>query len=212
MYRVAWLALTAALVTGCGPSFEAEYQATLKELDATKRLLAEAQQKLSAADHQTRSKIFALARRANTHLTAEPLDRTVIEKIQQEMALLSQSYAQFNAHQDLATLTAQFYADKLTLLLELEQDSRAAYDRQYTACLSDLDSQGKKNDLSTMLCEVQANAAGRKPSQRYSANLSALQQLGKQLMSARQLNTPLEPQQLEQQYQIQVEQQLPTSN
>ena len=193
MYRAVGLAVAVIGLTACGPTFEAEYHATLKELEQVKLQLAEAQNKLSAADHETRNRIFTLARRANTHLLAS-------SNIQQEMSLLSESYAQLNKNQDITLLTALFYADKLSQILTLNKLRSTAYDRQYTACLSDLDSQGKKNELSTMLCEVQADAAARKPRQQYLANLNATQQLGIKLLENRREDTQINQQQIENLY------------
>lgn len=208
MYRVACIALIVTMISGCGPSYEAEYQAALKELKTTQKLLTKAQQKLESADNDTRRKIFSLARRANSVIREESFDSSIIDNIQQEMTLLSQSYAQLNSNQDLSALTAQFYSEKLAVLLELKHQSAAAYDHQYQVCLSDLEAQSKKNDLSTMLCQVQANAAGLKPRQRVTANRTALHQLSQQLKSTREFNTPPDPQQLEQQYQTLVDKQL----
>tara|TARA_R110002096_G_scaffold110892_1_gene242262 strand:+ start:106 stop:747 length:642 start_codon:yes stop_codon:yes gene_type:complete len=200
MYRAVGLAVAVIGLTACGPTFEAEYHATLKELEQVKLQLAEAQNKLSAADHETRNRIFTLARRANTHLLASSLDTSLISNIQQEMSLLSESYAQLNKNQDITLLTALFYADKLSQILTLNKLRSTAYDRQYTACLSDLDSQGKKNELSTMLCEVQADAAARKPRQQYLANLNAIQQLGIKLLENRREDTQINQQQIENLY------------
>ena len=55
MYRAVGLAVAVIGLTACGPTFEAEYHATLKELEQVKLQLAEAQNKLSAADHETRN-------------------------------------------------------------------------------------------------------------------------------------------------------------
>ncbi|MEH6823225.1 MAG: hypothetical protein V7629_04845 [Motiliproteus sp.] len=197
MYRALGLAFVVIGVSACGPNFEAEYRATQKELQQVKQQLAEAQHKLNAADHETRNKIFTLARRANTHLLAKSLDRNLIAAIQQEMALLVDSYAQLNSDQDITSLTAQFYADKLTLIRDLNRGQSSAYDRQYTTCLADLDSQGKKNQLSTMLCEVQADAAARKPRQQYLASLAATLQLGKKLADQRRADNTLDSTQLD---------------
>lgn len=197
MYRALGLVFAVIWVSACGPNFEAEYHAAQKELEQVKLQLAEAQNKLNAADHETRNRIFTLARRANTHLLAASLDRNLIATIQQEMALLSDSYTQLNKNQDITSLTAQFYTAKLALILELNRGLSSAYDRQYTACLADLDSQGKKNQLSTMLCEVQADAAARKPRQQYLANLAATLHAGKKLLDDRRADNPLDPQQLE---------------
>ncbi|MEH6470030.1 MAG: hypothetical protein V7752_02160 [Halopseudomonas sp.] len=197
MHRAAGLVLAAVLITACGPSYEAEYHAAQKELESVKQQLAEAQSKLSAADHETRSKIFSLARRANTHLRAKKLDANLISNIQQEMALLAASYAQLNSSHDITALTAQFYTEKLDLILQLNRQKSSGYDRQYNACLSDLDSRGKKNELSTMLCEVQADAAARKPRYQYIATLAATLAISKELRAARQADTTLEPAQLD---------------
>jgi len=192
------------LLSACGPNFEAEYHATKEELLQVKLQLAEMQKKLSAADHETRGKIFSLARRANTHLQATTLDNNLISSVQQEMALLVDSYAQLNDSQDITALTAQFYTQKLALILELNRGRIHAYDRQYTACLSDLDSQGKKNELSTMLCEVQADAAARTPRQQYQANLAAILVLGQKLLDDRRNDSFLDQQQLDSLYNTEV--------
>ncbi len=197
MYRALSLAFAVIGVSACGPNLEAEYRATQKELQQVKQQLAEAQNKLNAADHETRNKIFTLARRANTHLLAESLDSNLIGAIQQEMALLVDSYAQLNSNQDITSLTARFYADKLTLIRDLNRGQSNSYDRQYTACLADLDSQGKKNQLSTMLCEVQADAAARKPRQQYLASLAATLQVGKKLADDRRADITLDSPQLD---------------
>lgn len=197
MYRALGLAFAVMFISACGPTFEAEYHAAQKELAQVKLQLAQARNKLSAADHETRSKIFSLARRANSHLLATSLDNSLLSSIQQEMALLADSYAQLNDSQDVAALTAQFYTAKLSLILELNRGQIHSYDRQYTACLSDLDSQGKKNELSTMLCEVQADAAARKPRQQYLASLAGTLQLGKKLLDDRHSGNQLNPQTLE---------------
>ncbi len=204
MYPALGLASVILLLSACGPTFEAEYQATQKELHQVKQQLAEMQKKLSAADHETRSRIFSLARRANTHLQATALDSTLIGSVQQEMALLVDSYAQLNDSQDITALTAQFYNHKLTLILELNRSRIQAYDRQYTACLSDLESQGKKNELSTMLCEVQADAAARKPRLQYQANLAAILRVGQKLLDDRRTDNRLDQQQLDNLYSAEV--------
>lgn len=208
MLRTALLILTAILLSGCGPSYEEEYKAAIAELEAVKTQLAEAQRKLSAADNETRSRIYLLVRRAKNHIGEDDFDREVIDKIQQEMKLLLDSYRQLNSATDLTTTTASFYNDKLALLLKLRADSVSAYDRQYNACLSDLDSQGKKTELSTMLCEVQADAARRKPKQQLLANLQAVKTLGQQLHSARQNDTEMSPVELETRYKGEVTKQL----
>ncbi|WP_421869206.1 hypothetical protein [Motiliproteus sp.] len=204
----ALLILSVLLVSGCGPSYEEEYKATLAELQRVKAQLAEAQRKLSAADNETRSKIFLLVRRAQNHIGDEDFDREVIDKVQQEMKLLLESYRQLNSQSDLTTITATFYSDKLSLLMQLRRDSGNAYDRQYNACLSDLDSQGKKTELSTMLCEVQADAARRKPKQQLLANLTAFKLMGDLLQDARQNDTPVTSPELEQRYKAEVNKQL----
>ena len=208
MFRIALLLLLSTLIGACSPSYEAEYNATLQELEATKQQLAILKQKLDNADHETRSKIYTLVRRASNHLKAEELDTAIVDMIQQELSLLSDSYNQLNNKTDLTAITAQFYSDKLQLILELKQQSARAYDRQYTACLAGLDSSGSKNDLSTMLCEVQANAAGRQPQQQFNANLIAFKQQSKQLMAARKDNISVSAKQFESQYHEVVEQQL----
>lgn len=206
MVRIVLLLLFSALIGACSPSYEAEYNAALQELEATKHQLAILQQKLDNADHETRSKIYTLVRRASNHLKAEEIDTAIVDMIQQELSLLSDSYSQLNNETDLTAVTAQFYSDKLQLILELKQQSSRAYDRQYTACLADLDSSGNKNDLSTMLCEVQANAAGRQPQQQFSAHLMAFKQQSKHLKTARQDDSSVSTQQLENQYRAVVEQ------
>ena len=208
MLRVFYLTALTFTLLGCGPSYEAEYQAALKELESVKLQLAEAQQKLSAADHETRSKIFLLVRRARNHLQSESLNRDIIDKIQQEMQLLAQSYAQLNSAEDLTAVTAGFYADKLSLLMELERESSIAYDRQYNACLSDLESQGKKNDLSTMLCEVQADAAGRNPRNQFLASLTAVNQISVELHQVRQQGGQVTSSELIQRFEAEVDKQL----
>ncbi len=209
MIRVILLTLSLALISGCGPSYEAEYQAAQQELAATRQQLAEAQQKLNAADHETRNRIFLLARRSNNQLNAENPDSAIISKVQEEMQqLLSDSYATHNNPQDLSALTAKLYSDKLTLILDLRRQSRSAYDRQLDVCLSALDSPLKKNDLSIMLCEVQAEAAARKPSQLYTANLTALNRIGNQLLTARQSDSQFSQLQIDDLFGAAAEQQL----
>ncbi|RDE22516.1 hypothetical protein DV711_07935 [Motiliproteus coralliicola] len=208
MLRAALLFLSVLLLSGCGPSYEEEYKATLAELQSVKTQLAEAQRKLSAADNENRSKIYLLVRRAQNHIGDEDFDREVIVKVQQEMKLLLESYRQLNSNSDLTAITATFYTDKLNLLLQLRRDSGIAYDRQYNACLSDLDSQGKKTELSTMLCEVQADAARRKPKQQLLANLMAFKVLGDLLQDARQNDTPTTSLELEQRYKAELNKQL----
>lgn len=190
---------------GCSPSYEAEYHATVKELEQVKQQLAVAQQKLNTADYEIRSKIYALAQRANKYLKASSLDTDTLDRLMHEMELLSQSYQQFNQRQDLTALTAQFYSQHLNQVLALHQDSQKAYDRQYTDCLSELDSKRDKNNLSSMLCEVQANAAGRESRLKHLAHLSALTTIGDQLLQARLDQTDLSQQQLQLSYRQHVE-------
>ena len=206
-YRALPLGLFTLLLIGCGPSYETEYKAALAELETTKQALAEAQRKLNAADHETRSKIFSLVRRTKNHLAVEKIDSNMIDKIQQEMKLLTQSYAQLNGTGDLTATTAMFYSDKLAQLLQLQRDSSNAYNHQYNACLSDLDSKGNKSELSTMLCEVQADAAGREPRQRYEAHVESLRQIGEQLHRARLNDSPIAAERLENDFQAAFERQ-----
>ncbi|MEH6650439.1 MAG: hypothetical protein V7707_10480 [Motiliproteus sp.] len=208
MFRIALLLLVSTLIGACSPSYEAEYNAALQELEATKQQLATLQQKLNSADHETRSKIYSLVRRASTHLNAKQMDTAIVDMIQQELSLLAKSYSQLNNSTGLAAVTARFYSEKLRLILDLKQQSARAYDRQYTACLADLDNRGSKTELSTMLCEVQANAAGRQPQLQLNANLIAFNQQSKHLKTARQNDSSISTEQLESQYLNVVEQQL----
>lgn len=178
------------LLSGCINSYEEEYRAALKELEATQQALAEAQQKLKAADNEIRHKVFTLARRINTYVQAEQLDLPALEQMSQEMTVHRDSHDQMGDAADLTGVVARFYKDKVDRVIGLRRDSLSAYDRQYTACLSDLDAKGGKNQLGTMLCEVQADVAKHDLEMRQQATVRALLKVGEALLKSRSERGP----------------------
>ena len=193
-----------ALLLGCAPTYEEEYQAAQKEISALKLELAETQRKLKAADNEIRHKIFTLARRANNFLQASNLDTVELARLQQELAVHLDSYSQLNGNADQVALVARFYRDKLSAIVALQRDATRAYDRQYSSCLSDLDSQGKKNDLSTMLCEVQADVARKNPNEKLLASVTALLSVGRELLDSERLDgvASMSLEQVEERFQV----------
>ena len=180
--------LLASLLSGCIDTYEEQYLAAQQEISTLKSELAEARRKLKAADNEVRHKIFTLARRANNYLQAPTLDLAELDRMQQELSVHLQSYSQLNGTADQVALVAGFYRDKLAAILALQRDAARAFDRQYSSCLSDLDSQGKKNDLSTMLCEVQADVARKEPNEKLQATTAALLSVGRGLLDSERLD------------------------
>ncbi|WP_210395610.1 hypothetical protein [Motiliproteus sediminis] len=178
------LLLITTLLAGCAPSFEEEYKAAQAEIASLKQQLAETQRKLRAADNEVRHKIFTLARRANNYLQSTTFDAAEIDRLHKELLVHLDSYTQLNGAADQVALVARFYTDKLDTILTLRKDAMRAYDRQYNACLSDLDSSGKKSDISTMLCEVQADVARKDPSTKLLASTAALIEVGRELLDS----------------------------
>ena len=162
------------LLSGCEPSFKEEYEATLKELEATKQALAVAQTKLKAADNEMRHKIFTLIRRTNNHLQTSNLDLPLLSQTGQELKVHIDSYNQLTGQSDHVSVTAEFYYRKLDTIRELLKNSRSTYDRRYNECLTTLGNKGNKNELSSMLCEVQADVAKQKLSDELNASIKAL--------------------------------------
>lgn len=195
--------LLTLLLSGCIDTYEEQYLAAQQEIAALKLELAEARRKLKAADNEVRHKIFTLARRANNYLQSTSFDAVELTRLQQELAVHLDSYTQLNGSADQVALVARFYTAKLSAMLTLQRDATRAYDRQYNSCLSDLDGQGKKNELSTMLCEVQADVARKDPLEKLNASIAAVLSVGKGLLdSDRQEGVAaMSLEQLEQQFQ-----------
>ena len=174
MTRLILLTLAALLTVGCEPSFKAEYEAVKQELDLTKQALAEAQEKLKAADNEIRHKIFTLIRSANNRLQTTDVDLSELNRIIQEMQVHRDSYTQLNSDQDHVAVTSSFYLDKLEAVVELIGQSRSTYNRRYNECLAGLEEKGGKNDLSGMLCDVQADMAKQTLANEVDAYIEAL--------------------------------------
>lgn len=147
-------------LSGCEPSFKEEYESTLKELQKTQTELHEAKEKLRAADSEIRHNIFTMMRRASNHLRSTLIETNRIKTLSQELTLHIESYLQLSPEPDHVSVTAIFFADKLEQIIQLLQESKSAYDRRFTECLRGIGTQqNSKNDLSNMLCEVQADVA-----------------------------------------------------
>ncbi|MEH6624972.1 MAG: hypothetical protein V7739_00870 [Motiliproteus sp.] len=174
MMRAILVTLIALLLAGCEPSFKDEYEAVKKELAATKLELTAAHEKLKAADNEIRHKIFSLIRSANNHLQSTDIDMSALNRIQQELQVHIDSYTQLTAQQDHVSITSNFYREKLISVMEILKNSRLTYNRRYNECLSSMDEKGGKNDISSMLCEVQADMAKEALTKELKANIKAL--------------------------------------
>ena len=174
MQRALVLIVAILLLSGCEPSFKEEYERTLKELEATKEALEVAQQRLKATDNEIRHNIFSLIRRSNTHLLTDKLDLTQINQTAQELQVHIDSYRQLSNQTDHVSVTSEFYLGKLTTIHQLLRDSRSAYNRQFNECLTGIEGKGGKNELSSMLCEVQADVAKQVFSDKLDASIKAL--------------------------------------
>ncbi|MCW8886283.1 MAG: hypothetical protein OQK12_13685 [Motiliproteus sp.] len=190
MTRLIALTLATFLMVGCEPSFKEEYEAVKQELEATQLALADAQQKLKAADNEIRHKIFTLIRSANNRLQSPDIDLSEINRIVQEMQVHRDSYTQLNTEQDHVAATSEFYLDKLEAVVELIAKSRSTYNRRYNECLAGMEETGGKNDLSGMLCDVQADMAKQALANEVDAYIEALLAIGqKQLKAGRRSNS-----------------------
>lgn len=160
MQKLVLIVISALLLSGCEPSFKEEYEATLKELETTKAALAEAQEKLKSADNEIRHNLFTLMRRASNHLQSTDIEASRLKEYSQELVVHSESYLQLNPEADHVSTTAVFYAKQLESITTLLVESKQVYDRRFTECLRGIgNKQQSKNDLSNMLCEVQADVA-----------------------------------------------------
>ncbi len=160
MTRVLLLFTALLLISACEPTFKQEYEATKLELEATKLALSQARQQLKAADNEIRHKIFTLIRRANTHLQSPDIELSKLKQYEQELQVHIDSYAQLNDAPDHVSETAAFYRAKLETIRNLLSNSRSAFNRRYNECVNAIDSKGgSQNELSAMLCEVQADVA-----------------------------------------------------
>ncbi|OMH30265.1 hypothetical protein [Motiliproteus sp. MSK22-1] len=184
MQRALVLIAAIFLISGCEPSFKEEYESTLKELEETKKALGIAQQRLKAADNEIRHNIFSLIRKSNTHLLTDKLDLAQIDQIAQELQVHIESYQQLAGQTDHVSVTSEFYLGKLTVIYDLIRNSRAAYNRQFNECLTGIESKGGKNDLSSMLCEVQADVARQEFNNKLDASIKALLVVTKQQVQA----------------------------
>ncbi len=163
------------LLAGCEPSFKEEYEATLKELQNTQAKLDEALEKLRAADSEIRHNIFTLMRRASNHLRSNDIEINRIKSLSQELLVHIESYVQLNKEADHVSVTASFYANKLQNITDLLQESRLVYDRRFNECLRGIgNKQQSKNELSNMLCEVQADVAREALNENLHASIYAL--------------------------------------
>jgi len=147
-------------------------------------VLAVTKKKLQAADNEIRYKIFALLRKTNTHLQTSNLDLPLLRQITQELQVHIDSYRQLTDQSNHVTITAEFYHKKLEIIRELARNSRTTFDRRFNECLTGLDSKGGKNDLSTMLCEVQADVAKQELSKELDASIRALRLVSEQQVKA----------------------------
>lgn len=181
----ALLLVALVLLTGCEPSFKAEYEATLKELENTKVALAQAEERLKAADNEIRHKIFSLMRRSSNHIQSQDLQTSKLNQYTQELGVHIDSYTQLNEAEDHVSITANFFADKLDRIADLRGDAELVYDRRFTECLRGIGNQQQsKNELSNMLCEVQADVAKEELEVELNASIHALLQISEAQLKA----------------------------
>ncbi len=184
MLRAAIIFLSILLISGCEPSFKAEYEAVKQELAVTKLALEKANQKLKAADNEIRHKIFSLIRNGNNNLQSTDIDLAILNRIRQEMQVHIDSYTQLSKQPDHVSITANFYHKKLATVIEVIRNSRSTYNRRYNECLSSMQEDGSKNELSGMLCDVQADMAKETLVRELKANISALLKISGQQLEA----------------------------
>lgn len=210
MKRMAFVLIMLSLLSACEPSFKEEYEATKKELESTKAALAEAQDKLKAADNEIRHKIFTLIRRASNHLKSTDIEIDKLNQYAQELGVHIDSYAQLNEQPDHVSITAIFFTSKLDLINDLISQSRSIYNRRFNECLRGIgNEQQNKNELSNMLCEVQADVAKEEITKELEGSIYALQKITEeQLKAGRQSGSSnTQPKALEKEFQQLVSQQ-----
>lgn len=171
-----WLLATVLLISGCEPSYKEDYEALKRELEVTRQELLAVREQLKATNNEIRHRIFTLIRRSNTHLRQNlgDIEFERLREYMQEMQVHIDSYQQLNTEPDHVSSTANFYQKKLQQVNNLLKDSRSAYNRQYNQCKSSIEGRG---DVSTMLCEVQADMAKQELQTELLASIEALEQI-----------------------------------